>query len=68
MSILVIVVFGRMCRRELDPIETYAALLKDYGVANPRGPFNKEARKLAGFTDEELAWLESLDKQSKKTL
>ncbi len=54
--------------RELDPIETYAALLKDYGVANPRGPFNKEARKLAGFTDEELAWLESLDKQSKKTL
>ncbi|MDO5666190.1 MAG: ferritin-like domain-containing protein [Alcaligenaceae bacterium] len=52
---------------QLDPIEAYAELLKTYGVANPRGPFNKEARKLAGFSDEELAWLESLEQQPKSS-
>lgn len=51
--------------QQLDPIEAYADLLKKYGVANPKGPFNIAARKLAGFSDEELAWLESLDKQGK---
>lgn len=50
-------------KRHLDPIEAYADLLKKYGVANPKGPFNIEARKLAGFSDEDLAWLESLDKK-----
>lgn len=50
----------------VDPIEAYADLLKKHGVANPRGPFNKEARKRAGFSDEELAWLESLDQGHNK--
>lgn len=50
---------------DLDPIVAYADLLKKYGVANPKGPFNKAARKLAGFSDEELAWLESLDQNPK---
>ncbi|WP_306575861.1 ferritin-like domain-containing protein [Oligella urethralis] len=51
----------------LDPIEAYANLLKQYGVANPKGPFNKSARQLAGFSDEELAWLESLEQDRRQS-
>mgnify|MGYP000862517604 CR=1 FL=1 len=49
----------------LEPIEAYADLLKKHDVAYPKGPFNKEARKQAGFTTEELAWLESLDRTTR---
>lgn len=52
--------------RNLDPIETYAALIDQYAVTSLRGPFNKEARKQAGFSDGDLAWLESLEQYSKK--
>lgn len=52
--------------RNLDPIETYAALIDQYAVTSLRGPFNKEARKQAGFSDGDLAWLESLEQHSKK--
>ena len=49
---------------KLDPIKCYAELLKKYDIAKPKGPFNKEARKQAGFSDEELAWLESLEQRT----
>lgn len=52
--------------RNLDPIETYATLIDQYAVTSLRGPFNKEARKQAGFSDGDLAWLESLEQHSKK--
>lgn len=42
------------------PIEAYADLLTEYGIAKPRGPFNEEARLKAGFTAQEIAWLKSL--------
>lgn len=42
-----------------DPIATYANMVHTYRVAKPKGPLNIKARKQAGFTDEELAWLGS---------
>ena len=53
-------------KQQVNPIDAYAALLKKYDVANPKGPFNKAARKQAGFSDEELAWLESLGQSARK--
>ncbi|MDY0272275.1 MAG: ferritin-like domain-containing protein [Advenella sp.] len=43
-----------------DPIATYANMIHTYRVAKPKGPLNIAARKQAGFTDEELAWLSSI--------
>jgi uncharacterized ferritin-like protein (DUF455 family) len=48
-----------LCKeRGLDPIETYALLAKEHGAPRLRGPFNLEARRAAGFTDEELRVLQ----------
>ena len=44
-------------QRGLDPISTYAELAAKYGAQRPRGPFNIEARRAAGFTEEELKLL-----------
>lgn len=51
---------------KVDPIEAYAELLTNYAVATPKGPFNKEARKQAGFSNEELTWLESLEQSANR--
>lgn len=40
--------------RSLDPVATYADLTHRYKAPRLLGPFNIEARKAAGFTDEEL--------------
>jgi uncharacterized ferritin-like protein (DUF455 family) len=49
-----------LCReRGLDPIATYARLADVHGAPRPRGPFNLEARRAAGFTDAELAALDA---------
>jgi len=49
-----------LCRQmNKDPIATYANMIHTYRVAKPKGPLNIKARKQAGFTDEELAWLSS---------
>lgn len=45
-------------QRGLDPVATYATLAEQYGAPKPRGPFNMEARRAAGFEEDELAWLE----------
>ena len=44
-------------QRGLDPIKTYAGLTETYGAPKPRGPFNIEARRAAGFTEEEIRQL-----------
>lgn len=50
--------FGWLCNEcNLEPIATYARLAQEYKAPQPRGPFNLEARRAAGFTDAELAEL-----------
>lgn len=41
-------------RRGIDPVATYDELATKYGAPRPRGPFNLEARRAAGFTEAEL--------------
>ncbi|NEX59925.1 ferritin-like domain-containing protein [Noviherbaspirillum galbum] len=48
--------FGWLCRqRGLDPVATYEELAARYKAPVPRGPFNLEARRAAGFSDAEMA-------------
>jgi len=52
--------FNWLCdERGLDPVAAYANLASSYRAPALRGPFNLSARKAAGFTDAELAALES---------
>jgi uncharacterized ferritin-like protein (DUF455 family) len=44
-------------QRGLDPLATYAELATRHGAPRPRGPFNLEARRAAGFDEAELAAL-----------
>ena len=47
--------FGFLCKQSnLSPISAYRDLAKTYRAPKLRGPFNIEARRQAGFTDEEL--------------
>jgi uncharacterized ferritin-like protein (DUF455 family) len=46
--------------RGLDPIATFAELSDRYRAPHLRGPFNLEARRAAGFDEDELAALQSL--------
>ncbi|RLK45740.1 ferritin-like domain-containing protein [Cupriavidus plantarum] len=51
--------YRHLCaQRGLDPVATYPVLAQRYGAPRPRGPFNFDARRAAGFDDDELAWLE----------
>lgn len=43
--------------RGLDPVAAYAELAAQYKAPPLRGPFNLEARRAAGFSEEELAAL-----------
>jgi uncharacterized ferritin-like protein (DUF455 family) len=43
--------------REIDPIATYAELAERHNAPFLRGPFNMDARRAAGFDEEELAAL-----------
>jgi uncharacterized ferritin-like protein (DUF455 family) len=46
------------CEREaLDPFALYPGLVERYCAPRLYPPFNQEARRRAGFTEEELAWL-----------
>jgi uncharacterized ferritin-like protein (DUF455 family) len=44
-------------QRGLDHIATYAELASRYGAPRPRGPFNMDARRAAGFDEDELKYL-----------
>jgi len=47
--------YNYLCRqRGLEPYATYAELALRYKAPTPRGPFNLDARRRAGFTEEEL--------------
>lgn len=47
--------FAYLCeQRQCEPINTYAELALQYRAPQMRGPFNMDARKAAGFTQEEL--------------
>ncbi|TAL83035.1 MAG: ferritin-like domain-containing protein [Rhodanobacter sp.] len=46
-------------QRGLDPIGTYSDLATRYRAPHLRGPFNFDARRSAGFTEEELTLLSS---------
>lgn len=50
--------FAWLCNeRGLDPITTYSELALNYKAPQLRGPFNVDARRAAGFSEEELAAL-----------
>ena len=47
-----------LCRqRDIDPVATFAALAKQYQAPVLRGPFNLDARRAAGFEENELLLL-----------
>jgi uncharacterized ferritin-like protein (DUF455 family) len=46
-------------QRGLEPVATYAALAARYKAPVQRGPFNLDARRAAGFSEQELAALPS---------
>ncbi len=50
--------FNWLCtQRKLEPIATFAALCVEYSAPKLKPPFNLEARRKAGFSEEELALL-----------
>ena len=44
-------------RQKLDPIAHYKVLARHHAAPRLKPPFNQEARRQAGFSDEELAFL-----------
>lgn len=50
--------FNYLCeQRGLEPETTYAALVAEHNAVPRRGPFNIEARRAAGFSEQELSKL-----------
>lgn len=50
--------YRHLCtERGLDPVATYAALARRHNAPLLRGPFNLDARRAAGFEEDELAAL-----------
>jgi len=45
-------------QRGLQPEQHYKDLILGYYRGKPKGPFNREVRIIAGFSDNELDWLE----------
>lgn len=54
--------FHHLCReRGLDAVTLYPQLVREYEAPRLRPPFNESARKAAGFTEEEMAFLLGVD-------
>ena len=52
--------FAQLCKqRKLEPIACYAELALQYRAPKMRAPFNLDARRAAGFSEEELQALQS---------
>ncbi|WP_305908152.1 ferritin-like domain-containing protein [Methylomarinum sp. Ch1-1] len=52
--------FKYFCRtRGYEPEEKYRQLIVRYYKGKPKGPFNREMRIIAGFSNVEIDWLES---------
>ncbi|MDH5359767.1 MAG: ferritin-like domain-containing protein [Gammaproteobacteria bacterium] len=53
--------FEYLCReRNMDPKSTFKELLEQYMKGSLKGPFHKEARLKAGFSEEEISYLEGM--------
>ncbi len=52
-------------QRELDPLATYAELAQRFRAPRPQAPFNLEARRRAGFGEDEIAALIRADDASR---
>lgn len=60
--------FAYLCaQRGLPRLETFQQMIDQYFHGELRGPFNLEARKEAGFSDEELEWLVHQDEALRQT-
>ena len=54
--------FHHLCReRGLDAVTLYPELVREFEAPRLRPPFNEAARKAAGFTEEEMAFLLGVD-------
>lgn len=54
--------YRHLCsERGLDPVGTYAVLATAYGAPRLKGPFNLDARRAAGFDEDEIAQLTNTD-------
>ena len=53
-------------QRGLDPDTTFFELAKQYIKAYPKGPFNHQARREAGFSEREIQLLDYHDQEQKK--
>ncbi|WP_232504046.1 ferritin-like domain-containing protein [Thiomicrospira microaerophila] len=51
-------------QRGLNPFDEFQRLLGLYFHGNIRGPFNYDARREAGFSEQEIEWLRSLEQQT----
>ncbi|MEM7255922.1 MAG: ferritin-like domain-containing protein [Pseudomonadota bacterium] len=60
--------FKYACEQQsLAPMETFSRYLRKHGRIALRGPFNREARLQAGFTEAELAELTELEEEFKQS-
>lgn len=54
--------FRHICaERNLNPFNTFQEIIENYYHGDLRGPFNYEARQQAGFCEQEIAWLKTLN-------
>jgi uncharacterized ferritin-like protein (DUF455 family) len=52
--------FKYICEEQgCEPESHYRLMLDSYFKGKPRGPFNREMRIIAGFSNDEIDWLES---------
>lgn len=51
-------------QRGLNPFDEFQRILSTYFHGDIRGPFNYAAREEAGFSEQEIAWLKSIEKQT----
>ncbi len=57
--------FRYLCdQRGLNPFETFQRIVDEYFHGNLAGPFNYEARREAGFSEEEIAWLKQVEAEA----
>lgn len=60
--------FKYVCEQQsLAPMETFSRYLRKHGRIALRGPFNREARLQAGFSEAELAELHELEEEFKQS-
>lgn len=54
--------FNVLCDQAgLEPMQAFEISLQQYCAPKPRAPFNYPAREQAGFSEQELAWLQQLE-------